>query len=413
MGKNRNVAIIGTGQVKHGIRRDVSQAEMIGNAAWRAMEDAGVNPDEIEAFATGNMQGFGGINQAETWAGDWMGAKDKPVLRITTGGTTGGSVAQGGYYQVASGIYDITLAIGWEKHSDSVEPGASMGLSHVGLADQINYLRYNPNMKSLVGYALGPGAAAGVSCYQAVNYMKRSGAKIRHLDMIAAKDRRNAAKNKYAHLQYPDITEDDIAETETVSYPFRFGHICPASDGASAVVYAEEKTAKEKTDRPAWVTGAAAYSDEDNQLAEGMQGVGISDYSDQMCAKVSAMKAYERAGIKDPREEIDVAEIYQPFPHQEMMYSERIGLFKEGEGWKAAEEGITEIDGDMPIDPSGGVNATNAIGSSAMQRVLESARQIRGTAGDHQVPGDVEKAVAHGWGGSTNYATVTVLEDSL
>lgn len=413
MKKKRNVAIIGTGQVEHGIRKDLNQAEMIGRAVQRAMEDAEVTPDEVDAIAAGNMQGFGGVNQAEIWAGDWMGISEKPVLRITTGGTTGGSVAQGGYYQVASGLYDITVAVGWEKHSDSVEPGASMGLSHVGLADQLNFLRYGPEMKSLVGYALGPGAAAGVSCFQAVNYMKRTGAEIKHLDMVAAKDRRNAAKNQYAHLRYPNITADDIADSEMVSYPLRWGHICPASDGASAVVFAEEKIAKEKAERPAWIKGAAAYSDEDNQLAEGMQGVSISDYSEQKCAKFSAMKAYERAGIDNPREEIDVAEIYQPFPHQEMMYSERLDLFKEGDGWKAVEEGQTEIDADMPIDPSGGVNATNAIGSSAMQRVLESARQIMGTAGEHQVPGDVETAVAHGWGGSTNYATVTVLGDSL
>ncbi|MEM1579242.1 MAG: hypothetical protein QXR77_06170 [Archaeoglobaceae archaeon] len=127
---------------------------------------------------------------------------------------------------------------------------------------------------------------------------------------------------------------------------------------------------------------------------------------------MSAKKAYERAKIRDPKREVDMAEIYSPFPHQELMFSEKLGFFDEGTAWKALEEGVTEIDGNFPITPSGGVNATNAIGSSGLQRFLECALQITGKAEEHQVPKDVRIAVAHAWGGQVQFNTVAVLSDS-
>jgi acetyl-CoA C-acetyltransferase len=127
---------------------------------------------------------------------------------------------------------------------------------------------------------------------------------------------------------------------------------------------------------------------------------------------MSAIKAYKMAGINDPQKEIDLAEIYQPFPSQELLFAERLGLFDEGKAWQALEKGEMDINGRIPCDLSGGVNATNAIGSSALQRILECALQIMGKAEEHQVPKEVHNAVAHGWGGATNYITVTVLGDS-
>lgn len=411
----RNIAVIGVGQTKHGRRRDVNAAELIADAAWNAMEDAELAPEDIDAIAIGNMQGFGGICQAELWSGDWFGAPGKPLLRIATGGTTGGSVAQCAMYQVASGLFDTVLAIGFEKHSDSVEPGATMGLAHVGIANMFHLLEMGVDVRTSFAYGGGVGAAAGVSGYQAGNYMRRSGCGIEHLDMVAAKSRSNAAKNKYAHLQWPNCTPDDIANHpkfgQVVAHPLRLGHVCPASDGASAIIVASEERAR-TAERPAWVRGLASCADEENQQAENAQGVAILDSSEQIQCRIAAMKAYKMAGIKNPREEIDLAEIYQPFPHQELMYSERLFLFDDGKAWIPLEEGETQIDGRLPIDPSGGVLSTNAIGSSAMQRVAECALQIMGKAGEHQVPKDVRNAVAHGWGGSTNFTVVTVLGDT-
>ncbi len=409
----RNTAIIGCGQTKHSSRRrDVNLAELVEEAVYNALEDAGLTMDEVDAFVVGNMQGFGGVAQPEQWLGDWIGAPGKPVLRIATGGTTGGSVGQGGYYAVSSGLYDKVVAVAWEKHSDSKEPGATMGLAHVGIANMFHALGYGLSLKSLIASA-GVGAAAGVAVYQARFYMHRSGCTMEHFDMVAARLRRNAAKNKYAHLQWPNCKPEDIAKTEIVAYPFRYGHVCPASDGASAIVVASQDVALKKCKKPAWFKGVASYSDEENQLqSENYGGVGVLDSSEQMGARVSAKMAYKQAGIIDPRKEIDVAELYTPFPSQEFIFSEKMGLFDEGQAWKATEAGETEIEGKMPLTPSGGVNATNAIGSSALQRILEAGLQVMGKAEEHQVPKKVRNALAHGWGGNTNYITVTVLGDS-
>lgn len=409
----RNAAIIGCGQTKHSSRRrDVNLPELVEDAVYNALEDAQLTINEVDAFVVGNMQGFGGIAQPEQWIGDWIGAPGKPVLRIATGGTTGGSVGQGGYYAVASGQYNVVLAVAWEKHSDSKEAGATTGLTHVGMGNLFHALKYGLSLKNLIA-TTAVGAAAGVAVYQARFYMHRSGCGIEHLDMVAAKARRNAAKNKYAHLQWPNCRPEDIAKTDMIAYPFRYGHVCPASDGASAIVVASEEIAKKKCKQPAWFKGLASYSDEENQLqSENFGGVGVLDPSEQMGCRVSAKKAYKLAGITDPKKEIDLAEIYQPFPSQELIFSEKLGLFDEGQAWKGLEKGETDINGRIPISVSGGVNATNAIGSSALQRILEAALQIMGKAGEHQVPKKVHNAVAHGWGGVTNYVTVTVLGDS-
>jgi len=409
----RPVAIIGCGQTKHlSRRRDVSQAELVAEAAWKAMEDANVTPDEIDAVVVGNMQGFGGVAQPDLWIGDWIAAPGKPVMRVTTGGTTGGTVAQAGYYHVASGLHNVVLAVAWEKHSDSKESGATTGLGHVGFGAQVNLFRCGMGLKGFIATS-GVGMAAGVAVYQAMYYMHRSGCGIEHFDMVAAKSRRNAAKNKYAHLQWPNCTPEDIAKTEMVAYPFRYGHVCPASDGAAALVFAEGNTARKRVKTPAWVKGLASITDEENQLiSESGGGVGIIDSSEQMGARVAAQKAYKMAGIRDPQKEIDVAEVYQPFPNQELLFAEKLGLFDEGKAWLALEKGETDIDGRLPCDPSGGVMSTNAIGSAAMLRILECALQVMGKAEEHQVPRKVNIAVAHGWGGSTNYNTVTVLGSS-
>ncbi len=274
----RNAAIIGCGQTKHSSkRRDVNVAEMVSEAVYNALEDAQISVRDVDAFIVGNMPGFGGIAQPEQWLGDWIGAAGKPVIRIATGGTTGGSVGQGAYYPVASGLHDVVVAVAWEKHSDSKEAGATSGLLHVGLGNLFHAASYGLNLKNLMAMSM-VGAAAGVAVYQAVFYMHRSGCSIEHFDMVAAKARRNAARNKYAHLQWPGCTPEDIAETELLAYPFRYGHICPASDGASAIVVAEENLARKKARRPAWYKGLASYSDEENQLqSENFGGVGVLD----------------------------------------------------------------------------------------------------------------------------------------
>ena len=139
-------------------------------------------------------------------------------------------------------------------------------------------------------------------------------------------------------------------------------------------------------------------------------GSGQLDPYEQLGAQKSAELAYEQAGISFPRKEIDYAEVYAPFPNQELMWVEKLGLFETNTATEMYETGITAADGELPVCSSGGVNSTNAIGASAMERPAEAALQIMGKAGN-QVDKTVHTALGHGWGGIINLITMQVLAD--
>lgn len=396
----RNVAIVGVGQTKHvAKRRDVNIGEMLSEAVENAFRTTGLKPRDIDAVVFGNMHTFEGVNQPELMTGPLLGVIDKPVMRIATGGTTGATTAAAAYYHVASGLADNVLAISFEKQSDG---HTQTGLIAIALPEGLFMLRFQPSS----GLEMMSGGSAGGAAYQAQSYMHASGATEEHFALHVVKNRRNACRNPYAHLQMPNLTIEDVLATPMISYPIRYGFTCPSSDGACAMIYTTEKKAKKICDQPAFVLGTASCS---TDPCLNPAGATLSDPAEQLACKLAAKWAYERAGIKDPKKEIDLAEIYDPFAHQEMMWSERLGLFDEGKGPEMLKKGVTQMDGDLPINASGGVISTNAIGGTAMLRVGEAALQIMGQAGEHQVPKKVNKTVSHGWGGLFQFVTVTVL----
>jgi acetyl-CoA C-acetyltransferase len=401
----RNVAVVGAGFTKHmANRQDCSSAELVNEAVEDLFQKIGLKPNEIkniDAVVFGNMHTFEGVNMPELWYTPFIAAIDKPMMRIATGGTTGATTAQAAYYHVASGMYDTVLAVAFEKHSDG---NAQMGLAAIVIPEALSMLTFAPS-RALGAGGAGGGSTGGAS-FQAQAYCARSGATDEHLCLEVVKNRRNAAKNPYAHLRMPDLTVEDVMNTPMVSYPLRYGHTCPASDGACAMLFTTRKKAKKWCDKPAFILSAASGATDPtfNPL-----GPTLTDASEQLGCKIAAEKAYARAGITDPKKEIDLAEIYDPFAHQEMMWSERLFLFDENKGPEMLKKGVTQMDGGLPINASGGVISTNAIGATAMIRVAEAALQIMGQAGEHQVPKKVKKAVAHGWGGLFQFASVTVL----
>lgn len=403
----QDVAVVGVGLSKHvSKRRDVNIAELVYEAVSAAYEDVGLTPGDIGAVITGNMPAFEGVNIPELWGAGHWGAYRKPLIRITTGGTTGGSVVHGAFYAVASGMFDTVIAIAFEKQSDG---NTTMGLNTVALADIAPMLLYGADPTLLVSMG---GGAIGAVAYQATSYMKSSGCTTHHLDKVAAMCRDNAAKNPYAHLQEPGITPEDVAKTKMMEYPLRFGHCCPATDGACAMILTNGEKAKKITDRPAYIKSCTSCSDEGAVFGLYGGGTANTDPCAQEGCIIAAREAYKLAGIEDPAREIDVAEPYAPFANQLLMFYERLLLCEEGGAPAVLDTGSMELDGDLPVCPSGGVISTNAIGASAMERVAECALQIMGKAGEHQVRKDVHNAVAHGWGGALNLNVVAVLGDT-
>jgi acetyl-CoA C-acetyltransferase len=410
----RNVAIISVGYNGRFVakRPDVNIPEMIQPAVANAIKKTKMKHSDIGVVVEGNMPTFEGINYPHLWFSDHIGAAGKPVLRISTGGTTGMSVFHGGYYCVASGMFDVAMVIGWEKHD---EGDVQVGLMGIVLPEAFSLFQFGPDMSGGKGGGmglLGGGGSTGGASFQALSYLaKHKGGTPEHIDKMAAQARSNAAKNPYAHLQHPNCTAADIAKTPMVSYPLRYGHTCPASCGACVMLLvAEEKVKKfADTDRVAWIKAVATASSDatTGNLVDGQ----INDPAEQaICEKIAAPKAYKLAGIQNPKKEIQMCEVYDGFAHQELMWPEKLHLVDNS--CQAIDEGRLAIDGEMPVNPSGGVVSTNAIGASAMVRVAEASLQVMGLAeGGHQVPRRVKNAVAHGWGGLFQFVTITILGD--
>ncbi|MHA2392529.1 MAG: thiolase C-terminal domain-containing protein [Promethearchaeota archaeon] len=400
-------AIISCGFSEHASKRsDVNMAELVNEAIEDCLKKTNVEWKDIDAVVNGNMPAFEGANMPELWMGDHMAAYNKPMLRVTTGGTTGGSVTIAGYYSVASGIYDMVLAVAFEQQSCG---DTSLGLGTVGLGEFsiFPYIGYTYD-RMLANF--GAGAAIGVAAYQAMNYMRRSKATEEDLARVVVQNRRNAAKTWWAHLKMPTITIEDVLDTPYISYPLRYGMVCPTTDGACAMLITTEEKAREIADIPVYINGVASYSNETAIIGIDCGGAGQVDPCEQLGAMKSAEIAYGQAGISFPNKEIDYAEVYSPFPNQELMWVERIGLFEETMAPEAYRNGVTAFNGELPVNCSGGVNATNAIGASAMERPACAALQIMGKA-DNQVPKTVHTALGHGWGGAINLITHVVMSD--
>ena len=301
---------------------------------------------------------------------------------------------------------DTVIAIAFEKQSDG---DSTAGLNTVAVADMAPFLSYGIDPAFMLAFG---GGAVGVAVYQASSYMKRSGCTPHHLDKVSVLCRTNAAKNPAAHLKQPGLTPEEVARTALMQYPLRFGHVCPASDGACAMILTTAEKAKKLTDKPAFIRSVASCSEEGALVGIAAAGTANTDPCAQEGCKVAAANAYRKAGIKEPRQEIDLAEPYAPFAHQLLMFYERLLLCDEGEAPSILDSGSMELDGALPVCPSGGVISTNAIGASALERIAEAALQIMGKAGEHQVEKDVHKAVAHGWGGAVNLNVVAVLADT-
>jgi len=405
----RNVGIISVGYNGRFVskRPDVNMPEMVQEAVVNSVNKTRLKLQDIDAFVEGNMAPFEGVNYPNLWFSDHIGAVNKPLLRISTGGTTGMSAFHGAYYSVASGLYDTVMVIGWEKHD---EGDAQVGLAGIVFPEIFTLFSFGPAMAGPGAGGVTGGGSTGGASFQATSYLAKSGGNAEHIDMIAAQARANAALNPYAHLRHPGCTKEDIQKTPMVSWPLRFGHTCPTSCGACAMILTTEDKAKKYADHVAWVNAVATGST-DATTANLVDGQ-ITDPAEQPMARIMSKKAYEMAGIQDPKKDFQMAEVYDGFAFQQLMWPERLGLVDEGEAPKMLEKGALTIDGDMPINPSGGVVSTNAIGASALVRVGEAAMQVMGTVeGDHKVPRKVHNALAHGWGGLFQFVTITVLGD--
>ena len=374
-------AVIGIGQTHHRAKRDdVSMAGLCREAMDRALEDAGLTLDEIDAIVVGKAPDlFEGVMMPELFLAEALGATGKPLLRVHTPGSVGGSTAIVAASLVQSGVHKKVLTVAYEKQSES---NAMWALS----------VPVPFNMPVHAG-------AGGYFAPHVRSYIRRSGAPEHIGAIVAAKDRNNALKNPYAHLHNEGTTVESVMASTMLWDPIRYDETCPSSDGACALVIASEDVA-ESSPNPAWIHGTVMRS-EATTAAE-------RDQVNPQASRDAAAALWKQAGITNPLEEIDMAEIYVPFSWFEPMWLESLGFAPVGEGWKLTESGATALGGKLPVNCSGGVLSSNPIGASGMLRFGEAALQVRGLAGEHQVEG-AKKALGHAYGGGSQFFAMWVV----
>ena len=379
---NRKVAVIGCGQTEYKRHDDKNFPQLIFEAVNKALDDANLKIKDIDAVVFGSgPEYFEGINFPEKWCVDAAGAYLKPYIRIHTGGTVGIATAAAAYYHVASGLYNIVLAVAGDKLTDgSVQASLST----------VSYPLYS---RKFSGGAVG-GAGLGLR-----ETMHKFGITLEDAARVAVKQRKNALLNPYAHLKIPNISIDMVMESKVISEPLRLLDTCPTSDGAAAMIFASSDIAK-NYHNPAWVKSCVSRS-ESGHYAD-------RDNVNTPRALIECIKeAYRQAGIKDPKNEIDVFEFYDPFSYLELTFLNYFGICEKEEVAEFVKSGRTEISGDVPVCPSGGVLSANTIGCAAMARAVEAVLQVRGKAGKHQVK-NVKNALAHGWGGTFQFHVVMI-----
>lgn len=373
-------AVVGVGQTHHRAQRaDVSMAGLCREAIDRALEDAGMTLDDIDAIVVGKAPDlFEGVMMPELFLAESLGAAGKPLLRVHTAGSVGGSTAIVAASLVQSGVHKRVLTVAYEKQSES---NAMWALS----------VPVPFNMPVHAG-------AGGYFAPHVRSYIRRSGAPTHVGAIVAAKDRTNALKNPYAHLR-EEKTVEQVLASQMLWDPIRYDETCPSSDGACALVIVDEDTAA-ASPNPAWIHGTIMRS-EATTAAE-------RDQVNPQASRDAAAALWKQAGITSPIDEIDAAEIYVPFSWFEPMWLESLGFAEEGGGWKLTEAGETAMGGRIPVNCSGGVMSSNPIGASGMLRFGEAALQVRGAAGEHQVDG-ARKALGHAYGGGSQFFAMWVV----
>jgi len=377
--------VVGIGQTKYDSKRqDLSMAGLIREAALRALEDAELTFKDIDAVVIGKAPDmFEGVMMPELFLADAVGGAYKPMVRVHTAGSVGGSTAIYAASLIEAGIHERVLAVAFEKQSES-----------------------NAMWALTISLPFSVATVAGAGGYFAPlirGYMHRSGAPEDTGIRVAVKDRENALKNPYAHLQMEEISFELVANSPMLWDPVRYLETCPSSDGACAMVFESERLADKHDSAsrpPAWVHATEMRSEPT-----------MFSGRDQVMPQASldnAKNLYKKAGITNPRKEIDCAEVYVPFSWFEPMWMEGMLFADINEGWKMTYEGATAMDGDLPVNMSGGVLSSNPIGASGMIRVAEAALQVRGMAGEHQVDG-AKKALGHAYGGGSQYFSTWIV----
>jgi acetyl-CoA C-acetyltransferase len=387
----RKVAVIGVGNSKFGNRSDVNIAELSFEAVKPALEDAGIEPKDIEFVALGSVGAGAWYEELlpAVVASEYCGMTGAGLVRCEAACASGSAAFFTAYSAIASGQVELAIAMGAEKMK---EIDSATAMEWIGRAGYYLWEFHNFGVTFPAYYALHANA-----------HMAKYGTTEEDLALVAVKNHKYGSMNPIAHLRNK-ITVEDVMSSMMIASPLKLYDCCPLTDGASAIVLASEEKARElKIDTPIWVAGIG-YSSGTANLSK------RSNYSGLDASVKASQMAYERAKVNP--DQLDFAEVHDCFTIAEIMAYEDIGLCKKGDGTKLVREGQTEIGGEIPVNVDGGLKAKgHPIGTTGCSMIYELTRQLRQEAIEktRQVPLKNYIGLAHNVGGTGHYCYVTIL----
>jgi len=382
----REVSVIGIGSTKFGILEGKGLKEMGTMACREAMQDANISSNKIQAFYVGNFSS-GMLERQENIApliANSLGLRREISCTKVEGACCSSGIAiREAFLLIAAGVYDIVLVGGVEKMS-----AASRELFTAALASALD-----KETEGIAGLTF-PGFFAML----ARRHMHEYGTTIEQMGMVSFKNHNNSVVNPRARFRKP-VAFEEIMNSRLITDPLKLHDCCPIADGSAAAVLCATEIAEEFTDNPVDIIGSAhtcGYS----TLYEMNDAIGLP------ATITSAKQAYDMAHVGPG--DIDVVELHDCFTIAEIIDSEDLGFFKKGEGGRAVEDGLTKVDGRIPINPSGGLlSKGHPVGATGCGQIYEIVKQLRGEH-ENQIEG-AEVGLTHNAGGTGAVVTVHIL----
>lgn len=356
---------------------------------------------------------------------DYLGLCPKPSRRVEGGGATGGLCVQSAYQEIASGRMKVVAGVGFETMS---RVNTWKGNEFIAHASDTNF-----------DYPVG-GFYSGYYAMMVVRHMHEFGTTLEQMAYVSVKNHKNAVYNPFS--QHPlELTVEDVRNSDMVSWPLTRLDCCTMSDGAAAVILADEEAAYKVCDDPVLITGIGTGTDcmrmadrphgdtillphEDKKDYKNLKYPGVHSFR---AGRMAAKTAYEHAGIADPLKELDFVELHDAYTSSEIQTYEDLGLCKYGEGGKFIENGSSFVDGidyglnlpeksRLPVNPSGGLLASgHPVGATGIMQAVFALWQLQGKIKKHfgndklQIK-NAKKCLIHSHAGTGTYVTVTILE---
>jgi acetyl-CoA acetyltransferase len=348
----REVAVIGVGMIKMGKFPDRMLSSMGREAVLLAMKDAGVERGDIQAGYSGSLHGGSLLGQRIFKD---LGMTGMPINNMENACSSGSSALREGWLSIASGLYDMAIAVGSEKLS-------ALGGGTLPLEKEDLEVSQGMVMPAL--YAM-----------RARRYMADFNATKEHLAKVVVKSRKNASMNPLA--QFTQLTTvEEVLKSRVIADPITLFQCCPTGDGAGAAVLCSMDKARKYTSQPVLIKASV--------LVSGKFEPGFRDMTTPEITVRGSKMAYEMAGL-GPKD-IDVVEVHDAFSIAELLYYEALGFCGRGDAPKLIDEGATNIDGRIPVNPSGGlISKGHPVGATGLAQLAEIIWQLRGQAGQRQV----------------------------